>query len=395
MSSMKVVAALLLSVGVLTRAEAACNGLEAAVDAQSYDLALAISRGCLGDPAQDTHAVVADFNAATPDAAAPEKRLDGLVAALTQLRDFARARTRSSTDEGAWAEAFAELDDELKKAADENRPVPERLQSIRQSFWTLPRDGNSTMLNGTIRVLEPTGCGKPPARCDAYASRVDLLRVLKLMDRLIKYVDWPLLAAHFEDAKLMTERWDAYFNNALPQYWWEVALNGYLMDQNESAWEAPFKPFVKDEKLCEVDPQTKIQRGFCSVPQSQVIFLHPSAALQWVHGAHDTDDLAAAFVVELFGRNSWRWQEGDATLHNQFGWSLIAAYSNPGKEVEEWSYGIMLHKGGSLNLGITTDGNDQVSFVVNVGLAERFFTRRAEYLEFLKAVKKPSWESLL
>jgi hypothetical protein len=207
---------------------------------------------------------------------------------------------------------------------------------------------------------------------------VELVRVLRLMNRLIGYADYPALAAHAADARLMNDRWDAYFNKALPQYWWEVAINGSRMGSD----------------LCSREPGTGIQLGFCKVPTSQLIVLHPSVAVQWVHGAEDTDDLAPAFVVEVFGQNSWYWRERDPTIHGQFGWSLIAAYSNPGRGLEQWSYGVMLHKGPSLNLGITTAGSGQVSLLVSVALAEQIFARKAEYLDYLKAISKPSWETL-
>jgi hypothetical protein len=200
---------------------------------------------------------------------------------------------------------------------------------------------------------------------------------MNLMSRLIRYADYPALEKHYDDARLMNDRWDAYFNKALPQYWWEVAINGERMG----------------EDLCPKDTDG-IQLGFCKVPESQLIVLHPAAGLQWVHGADDTDDLAPAFVVEVFGRNSWKW-DGGAVPRGQFGWSIIAAYSNPGGDQENWSYGIMLHKGASLNLGLTTAGDGQYSVLVNVNLAEWLFARKKQYLDHFKALRKDSWETLL
>lgn len=375
-----IVAAIVLGVGSplwVEAAQAPCGGPEAALAAGDYDRALNLSRLCLGDPAADSDTLVVGFNSATPLANTADQRLQAVVLALTDLHDFARRRALLNTDAMVWREVAEQLKSELEIAGNSQLATQLRLQAIRERFWEVPSHPDPVVLNGTIRPLQPTGCHSPPAPCAVYASRTDLLRLLRLMDRLIGYVNHPQLTQHFTEAKLMNDRWDAYFNKALPQYWWEVAINGARMG----------------EDLCPKEPKTGIQLGFCSVPDSQLIILHPSAALQWVRGADEKDDLAAAFVVEIFGHNSWEWK--DSALHGQFGWSLIAAYSNPDGEQKNWSYGVMLHKGSSLNLGVTTAGGGQVSVLVSIKLADKIFARKTEYLDYLKNLRKPSWEDLL
>ena len=381
------VAVLILGVGAVVSAQAAaepgCDSPEAfkalvdnALALQGYDLALNVSRRCLGDEAADTDPLVQVVKSKTPPTEVPQERVEAVIGAMKRLRDAARRRELQGVDTAAWREVAAELDAELEKTQAIDVEGQLRVHAIKQDFWRLP-SGTATVAHGTLQVF-PIGCGKPPAACPAYASRVELFRVMNLMSGLIDYADYASLEKHHAEAKLMNARWDGYFNKALPQYWWEVAINGARMG----------------DELCPKD-SGGMQLGFCKVPSSQLIVLHPAAGLQWVRGADDKDDLAAAFVVEVFGRNSWRWKDNDPLLHKQFGWSVIAAYSNPGGDVEQWSYGIMLHKGGSLNLGVTTAGDGQVSILVNVNLAEMFFARKQHYLDYLKALRKDPWESLL
>jgi hypothetical protein len=370
----------------ISAAEGACGAPEQfavrqreAISALGYDQALLSIRACLGEPISDADPLVTQFNAATPAAEDAGQRIGHIRDALTGLRNFARSRAAAEPMAASWRIVATQLEAEV--AATSEADAVKGVAAIRETFWEMPAnpDQNTLVADATIRPFEPTACSNRAQPCPAYVSRVELVRVFRLMNRLIGYADYPALEAHAADARLMSERWHAYFNKALPQYWWEVAINGARMGDD----------------LCSREPGTGMQLGFCRVPTSQLIIAHPSVAMQWVHGADDTDDLAAAFVVEVFGRNSWRWKEGDPNIYGQFGWSLIAVYSNPGDGVEQWSYGVMVHKGPSLNLGLTTAGGGQVSLLVSVRLAERIFARKAEYLDYLKALSKPSWETLL
>ena len=350
-----------------------------AISALGHDQALLSIRACLADPISDADPLVTQFDATTPAVDDARQRIEHIRDALTGLRNFARSRAAADPTAASWRIVATQLEAEVVATGEAD--AVKGVAAIREAFWEMPANPNQNTLvaDATIRPFEPTGCSNRAQPCPAYVNRVELVRVFRLMNRLIGYADYPALEAHAADARLMNDRWDAYFNKALPQYWWEVAINGARMGDD----------------LCPKEAGTGMQLGFCRVPTSQLIIAHPSVAMQWVHGADDTDDLAAAFVVEVFGRNSWRWHEGDPNIHGQFGWSLIAVYSNPGDGVEQWSYGVMVHKGPSLNLGLTTAGGGQVSLVVSVRLAERVFARRAEYVDYLKSLSKPSWETLL
>jgi hypothetical protein len=148
-----------------------------------------------------------------------------------------------------------------------------------------------------------------------------------------------------------------------------------------------------EKKHCKKDPATGIELGYCTVPESQWIVLHPAAAVQWVDGADNEKDLDPAFIVEVFGKNSWTWEGG--AVSKQRGWSLLAAYSNRGAEEKKWSYGVMLTYGKDLNLGITTTSDDEIGILVSTRLAAKYFQKKQQYMDYLKAKEKPDWTTLL
>ena len=344
--------------------------------ARGYDDALRGIRACLGEHEVDQNPLVSAFERLTPDTQSIDERTTAIASSLSLLRDAAVQREKKGVDGAAWQQLISELNREI--AGTEAAQASRTIYPIEDTFWIVPKQENVTILDGTLDLFD-TGCARGAASCPEYDSRKDVLRVMNLLFRLVGYANYPNYMAHRADARLLDDQWKGYFNEALPQYWWEVAFNGQFMDQE-----------------CAKD-STGMQVGFCKVPESQFILLHPATSLQWVNGADNTDDLAPAFVVEVFGRNSWRWdpQLKDGVLYGQLGWSVIAAYSNPGGGKENWSYGLMVHKGRKLNLGVTTSGNGQYSILVNINLAEWAFANKEKYLDYLKALKKPNWQALL
>jgi hypothetical protein len=331
-----------------------------------YDFALASVRLCLGSPQGDTATLVAAFDAATTDAKSEAERQQKIVKALTTLQEFAAQRAAQGPLSDEWIIVKVQLQEDLQHA---QTPAP-GVTLLPKEFWPDRNERTGVVANGTIRLLAPLGCPKPPAACERYAMSKDLIRVFNLVDRLRGYAQWDSLVKHAQDAANQTAKWQAYFDDTLPQYWWEVLYNGRRMLKHN----------------CPRDPATGIQRGFCSVPDEQTILLHPAAAVQWVDGAKGENELAAAFMIELFGRNSWTWSGNTPT--GQRGWSVIGAYSNRGANADKWSYGVMAHYA-KFDLGITTTGH-RIGIIVNVPLAEFFFAQKKQYLDYLQALAQPA-----
>jgi hypothetical protein len=355
---------------------AAAQAVENAALTRGYDTGLIASRRCLGSLQGDADPLVATFNGQTPPAKDVLARKQHLHDALVTLEKYAREQAALPANQDSWNL----VDTRLRAELDNLQGLDDFISPgdfLANSFWPDNGSPGGVVANGAILLLAPTGCAAPPAPCPAYEPRKALIRVFNLANRLGDYADADRFALHLKDARLQNARWSSYFNDTRPQYWWEIIVNGKAMQK----------------QYCDADPATQIQRGFCRVPESQWIVLHPSAALQWVDGADSQQDLKPAFIVEVFGRNSWTWKE--STPSRQRGWSLLAAYSNRGADQDKWSYGLMLRYGKDLNLGLTTTPDNEFGILVSARLAGRFFEQKQQYLDYLKAKEKPNWLELL
>lgn len=172
-------------------------------------------------------------------------------------------------------------------------------------------------------------------------------------------------------------QWDSYFNEAKFQWWWEVWANGQRMER---------------AGLCPKDDETQQRLGFCKVPTDQLIVLHPDVALQWIDGAESSDELSPSFIVELFGRNKWSWDETGA-VDNAFGWSIVASYTNLTRS-DDWGFGGMVHLNNKYSLGLTsTDG--ELGVFLSLDLSDKLFARKQKYLSYLQEAEKRGLRELL
>ena len=358
---------------------AAMQALESSLlTSLGYDKTLSAIQKCLGSESGDDASVVQNFAAQTADVKAAGARRTNVRDALQSLEDFAAAKGAASPNPAPWALARVQLADELVTLHALPNIAAPKDRLLAPAFWPDAQSPGGVAARGEVTLLGPLGCAPPPAACPAYEDRKDLIRVFHLANRLGKYADADSLKAQLADAEAQNTRWTSYFHDARPQFWWEVLLNGAVMKKSD----------------CADDPATHIQRGFCRVPSSQWILLHPAPALQWVNGAKSESDLEPAFAVELLGHNSWGWS-GSNTVTGLKGWALLGAYSNRGKDRKKWSYGLMLHYGKDINLGLTTTADSEFGILLSTRLAGRFFEQRKAYEDYLKSQEKGSWLELL
>jgi hypothetical protein len=371
--------AAMLAVFALPAFGGACQDREAQSAANRYDTQLRIIASCLGDAQNDSDPLVVAFDEATPDTSESLERfanvgkaIDLLVVEVTRIRavDITAASDSDRLEARLAFERKRLQRIGLGTTREElNAILPDVLNSA--GYWRFDQRSGDLAADGvTMHLLRPT-CAPSATTCPAYEAQKRTVRVVQLVGRLGKYADNDALLSQYQDALLQDARWKAYFNDSLPQFWWEVAINGARMG----------------EDLCPRDRTTGIQRGFCAVPSDQWIVLHPEAGLEWRSEAGKSDDLAPAFLVEVFGRYRWSWD--GAQLHNRFGAALVAAYSNR-QGVDDWSYGLMLHAGAGYNLAVTTTADGDVGVLLNLNLAERFFGRKQEYTDYLRALRRPS-----
>lgn len=347
----------------------------AAKQARGYDDVLwELQRdACLGAIESDSaNPLVKRINEITPDKVldqAMERVAAGRVA-LLELAGFSERRARV----GVQAETWLSMANQLKSvvsgidAITVKTPGLLKIDSNRWSRLDGHTEGEVDLDGRQYRLLKATGCAATDSACPAFESQADLVRVFRLAFKVAKYLSADGLAVHYEDALIQTERWEVYREKAQHQYWWELLLNKASMGRDH----------------CARSSDTGIERGFCSTPSSQIIFLHPEAALRWSRYANASSELKPALVVELIGAYRWDWEgEKSAGMKNRFGASLVASYADESVG-RKWSYGPMFHFGDGYNLAITRVPGENWSLMFSINLAERFFGRKKEAVDFLK-----------
>lgn len=357
---------------------------QAAQHGYQYVLVNLADSSCLGDSKADHDPLVARFNELTPDKGAAIARYEELIAAVKLLTDYADQHAAGPAQTKAWKALSRELQDItrlLAKAKDSTskNALLDQVATALPPKWDISQSGTIELEGERFNLLASIPCNKADTACPDFASQRDMIREVNLVNRLRGYSQWNSLSEHYADAVLQTSRWDAYRSQGQHQYFWELWLNGRNMG----------------EDLCPRDEKTGIQRGFCGVPSSQWIVLHPEAGLRWAKSAQSSSDLKPALLIELLGYNQWQWGGADkASMTSQYGASLVAAYTNE-PSGKKWSYGPMIHFGKGYNLALTRSSGGTWGLVLNLNLADRFFGRKETVVNYLKCLNKPSIGSLI
>lgn len=386
--------ALVTLVSLLTSASAfaaeKCPFPEAATAVANYDATLARLKlpDCLGDPKEDKAAVVTKFDELTnqPINLGQSERLIAAVDSLTVVAEV-RA-TESGPLQQDWKAMLQELrsvrarlgtlgssQSKVGWLATGSDAIPAKWRQVSNGIMPVRVAGQD------VDFLKSIGCANN-ASCIDFQSQLDLVRLANLMARLAAYLQSPSLADQYADAKLALDRWEAYRTKAHHQYIWEVWVNGLAMGKD----------------LCPVDAGTGMKMGFCKVPQSQWILLHPDAALRFSNSATKTSELKPALLVEIIGHYRWNWKtvggSPSAEMESRMGYSLAATYTSTGNE-KSWGFGPMVHMGDYSFALTKARGGGRWSLVVNIPLADKIFTRKQEYVDALQKVKKESLGDLL
>jgi hypothetical protein len=187
-------------------------------------------------------------------------------------------------------------------------------------------------------------------QCAAAVSlAAKVMRTSLATDQLIAAYNLPIIDANKRFLSLRDKEWDSYFNDVSVQYPWELGWNSVRFSKAHKA----------DAKL------------FPRAPNSKLIALHPSAALERVELPTGESGTLAALVVELVGYESWHWRAGEAT--NRWGASLIASIADvPG--MDAMGYGVLFHTPiRNVSIGAVRrdgDAGSEVDLVINVDFAQ-------------------------
>lgn len=360
----------------------------AAVASYAEALARAARASCLGDSKADTHNLVTRFDALV-DQPIVLGQTERLLAAIDLLTEPAQQGSAGAHEVELWRAMLVELGTARAQIAALKGTTGPRawldgVEAAIPAKWKAPGGGVSTPIaigGQRVRLLEPpAGCEDGKA-CAALPSRITLLRIANLMARLQRYAEQNSLDQQYAAAELGLAQWEAYRTKGRHQYIWEVALNGALMG----------------DELCPREAGTGMRMGFCKVPRSQVIFLHPEGALRFARTAKKASELKPALLIEILGRYQWEWIQVDgretAEMARRWGYSLAATYTSTQNE-KEWAYGPMLHYR-DYSLAITKASGGKWSLVLNLSLGESYFGRKQQVVDELAKVKKTDVLDLL
>ncbi len=327
--------------------------------------------GCLGGDLDDnalTRTVTATLaTAGSPQASgvSDEERRQATAQALEQVAQSTATQRAAISGEDRFSvrERLQRLESALGEArsAVASGRSGEGLQ--RPAYWQYDRDKGSLNkpVDVTLRIditlfagFIDTACPALPPGPDCqqvYTAAQDILRYVRLVERSLTYYSRPIIDAHYADARRRDRQWDAYFDEALFQYPWELALNG--------AWLKKHDPRPEDAHGNKL--------GFLPPPTSQWIVLHPNVGMEYVAAAPDGQQFKPVVYIEMLGYNRWRWGEsGD--MKNALGWSVLASYADRAA-TKDLRYGVMVHYRNSFDLGITYSDKD-VGVILSMDLAQ-------------------------
>ncbi|MDH3448207.1 MAG: hypothetical protein OEO18_08705 [Gammaproteobacteria bacterium] len=128
-------------------------------------------------------------------------------------------------------------------------------------------------------------------------------------------------------------RWDAFLEHSKSQTIWELALNGWLYKDSESA-------------------------GFKRPPSGQWILLHPGLVIENVSDATDGDQTQAVLSLDVVGYNNWTREE----WYIPSGISYNVLYSDR-PDIKDWGNAVSLHFKSKYILGFSKHGDNEGWFV--------------------------------
>ena len=366
-----------------------CSIPDAAAAVADYRRALILARrdNCLGHVEADGHPLVKAFNAVTEQPTAMNQT-QRLLAAVDLLVAEAVTGSAGADDAEIWKAMLVELSAirtqlaGLQTVATPRAWLDAMERAIQPKWKEVATGTDETLLDG-----RPFNLNAPPAcenarPCPAFQSRLGLIRVANLLARLQRYSQDSSLELQYAQSELALARWEAYRAKAHHQYIWEVAVNGLRMGRD----------------LCPEEAGTGLRMGFCKVPDSQLILLHPEAALRWSRSATKASELKPAILIQLIGWYGWDWAtvggRETAELANRRGLSLAATYTSTPNE-KRWAFGPMFHYG-DYSLAVTKAGDGgKWSIVLNLSLGERYFGRKQQVVDELAKIRKTDVLDLL
>ena len=327
-------------------------------------------RDCLGG-SLDNADLTRDIVSGLPDGRAPrspgvsdEERRAATLQALDKINAAITAQITAlpAGVEAAGGERLRTLQNALLAARDKIATGGEGEGLHRPVYWKFdansggfkPAPGQALRIDISLHqgFLDEACVERDSALCaDTYLAGQQLLRDAHLVERTLTYYAAPIIDMNYREALKRDKQWDAYFDEALFQYPWELVINGLWLNHHDSRpRDAAGNPL-----------------GFLTPPSAQWIVFHPNVGFEYLGGAADGNQFEPTVFVGLIGYNRWRWSAA-GKIENALGLSLITNYSDRAG-ADDLAYGVMLHYRNNWSLAVTRH-DEETGVLLSADLAQ-------------------------
>lgn len=256
------------------------------------------------------------------------------------------------------AQSLRTLLDEAPVLGDENGDRTSLLVQMGRALTRFVDDGTTAAATWTLEELtlfkdspqaidieahlQKCATAAECSRASAHAQKV--LELATLFGRVMVKATEGDRAEVARQLPLRDLRWRAYLGSSRGQYPWELFVNSWSY-RKTAQFDAP--------------------------PTSQLVLVHPSAALEFTRSASDRQP-SESLVLELLGMYRWSWKEAEA--RRRLGGSLGVAWRDAGPDRQKLGYGVFLYLPRASTLGYVwrpqSHGGDEHALVVGADVAK-------------------------
>jgi hypothetical protein len=204
--------------------------------------------------------------------------------------------------------------------------------------WELD-SGRIFVISQSLQGYVEDECATRDARCTtAFDTTKEVLRVARLTRLALLRSETPLLRGILAENLKREKSWNDYFDRARSQYIWELGLNSWRLGDTRE----------------EIVPG--VRGGFRQVPTSQIMFLHPTVAMEYANAEAEGNKFNGTVLVDLIGYNRWSWKP-DGSMGFAIGGSLIFAASDHAV-TDDFALGFTVHVNHQWSVGLIFGGDD-------------------------------------
>jgi len=195
--------------------------------------------------------------------------------------------------------------------------------------------------------------------CKTLTTGLSCYKTLTQFGKVTEAINDPtnveILEATYKKLGLYNKAWDDYFTKARSQTFIELGVNTWrYKDQLE-------------------------KRENVLPPSSQLIFLHPTAAIEYVDNAVDGQQQKEALVMEWVGMNWWN-------MSVPLGFSIISSYADR-TGLNDHAFGLMVHFYNNYSIAYThRSGGDGV--MITVDLLKIFENKESNLDKYKEDIEK-------